>query len=441
VRVEVTDVSSLFRARTLGRFIGLAAGAIAVFSAFTTVSAQRAAAAGPQVTFTKDVAPILQRSCTKCHRPDSIAPMSLLTYEEARPWARSIKTKVSAREMPPWFIERNVGIQKFKDDQSLSDQEIGTIVKWVDAGAPQGNPADMPPAPKYSRAYEWAMGTPDLVISTPQIITVPAVAPDWWTNQEIDTGLTEDRYIQAIESKPMLPGSEKVIHHATTSMRFPEGGGGQLNEYAVGKNVDVYPDGAGKLIKAGTKINMNIHQHSIGEEIKAGVSVAFKFYPTGVVPKHVAIALHTADSYDSIDIPAGTVGRVDGYELLTKPTKLLSFQPHLHNRGSRQCVEAIYPNGKVETINCARHNFAWMIAYSYADDVAPLLPAYTTIHVISWYDNTAANKYNPDARNPVGFGNRSVDEMGFSWMNIYQMTEEEFADEVAARVRMKQTNH
>ena len=416
----------------------LLAGGIAFVAAGTAVSAQQRPAAAAQVTFSKDVAPILYRSCTQCHRPDSIAPMSLMTYEDARPWARSIKTKTSARDMPPWYIERNIGIQKFKDDPSLSDEEIATIAKWVDAGAPQGNPGDMPTAPKYARAYEWAMGTPDLIVTTPETVTVPAVAPDWWTNQTLDPGLTEDRYIQAVESKPTLTGSEKVIHHASTSMRFPGGGGGQLNEYAVGKNVDVYPEGAGKLIKAGTKIDMTIHQHSIGEETKAGVAMAFKFYPKGVVPKHVAVALHGADSYDAIDIPAGTTGRVDGYELLTKPTKLLSFQPHLHNRGSRQCAEVIYPNGKVETLNCAKHNFAWMLAYSYADDVAPLLPAYTMIHVISWYDNTSANKYNPDPRNPVGFGNRSVDEMGFCWMNMYQMSEEEFAAEVAERVKMKQ---
>jgi hypothetical protein len=403
----------------------------------SVASAQIQNAAGAP-TFAKDVAPIFYKSCVICHRPDSIAPMSLVTYEDARPWARSIKNKISARDMPPWFIERNVGIQKFKDDPSLTDEQIATIVKWVDAGAPKGNPADVPQVPKFQNAYEWAMGKPDLVVSTPETITVPAVGPDWWTDQVLDPKLTEDRYIQAVESKPLLPKSEKVIHHATTSMRFPEGGGGQLNEYAVGKNADLYPDSVGKLIKAGTLINMNIHQHSVGEEIKAGVSVAFKFYPKGVTPKHVAIALHTADSYDAIDVPAGTLGRVDGYELLTKPTKILSFQPHLHNRGTRQCAEAIFPNGKVETLSCARFNFAWMIEYSYADDVAPLLPAYTTIHIISWYDNTTANKYNPDPRNMVGFGNRSVDEMSFSWMNAYQMTDEEFQEEVADRVRMKQ---
>jgi mono/diheme cytochrome c family protein len=418
----------------LRRLLNLTFAAAGVLTAGSAWAQSPAAAAAP--TFAKDVAPIFYKSCVVCHRPDSIAPMSLITYEDARPWARSIKTKISARDMPPWFIERNVGIQKFKDDPSLSDEQVATIVKWVDSGAPKGNAADMPPVPKFQNAYEWAMGKPDLVVSTPEVITVPAVGPDWWTDQVLDPKLTEDRYIQAVESKPLLPKSEKVIHHATTSMKFPDGGGGQLNEYAVGKNADIFPDGVGKLIKAGTLINMNIHQHSVGEEIKAGVSVAFKFYPKGVVPKHVGIAMHTADSYDAIDVPAGTVGRVDGYELLTKPTKILSFQPHLHNRGTRQCAEAIFPNGKVETLSCARFNFEWMIEYSYADDVAPLLPAYTTIHVISWYDNTTANKYNPDPRNMVGFGNRSVDEMAFSWMNAYQMTDEEFKQEVADRVAM-----
>src|SRR5213593_2073723 len=144
-------MSRFLKTRSLGSVsVGLIAIVIAAMSGPFSVSAQRptTAAAGP-VTFTKDVAPILQASCTKCHRPDSIAPMSLMTYEDARPWARSMKAKVSQREMPPWFIERNVGIQKFKDDQSLSEEQIATIVKWVDGGAVQGNPADMPPAPKY----------------------------------------------------------------------------------------------------------------------------------------------------------------------------------------------------------------------------------------------------------------------------------------------------
>lgn len=421
---------------------GIFAGVVVVIlSAGSPAFAQTSAGARTaSPTFTKDVAPIFNRSCVVCHRPGSIAPMSLMTYEDTRPWARSIKMRIANREMPPWYIERNIGIQKFKDDQSLSDAEIATVVKWIDGGAPQGDLADMPPAPTFANSNEWTMGTPDLVVTTPKALEVPAVGPDWWVDMELDPGLTADRYIQAVESKPSLPGSQKVVHHATTQMEFPGGGGGRLNEYAVGKNADLYPDGTGLLIKAGTKISMNLHLHSIGEPMKAGVSVGLKFYPKGVVPDHVVVALHTGDVYDAIDVPAGQIGRVDGYQLLTKPTKVVSFQPHLHNRGTRQCVEAIYPNGKVETLSCAKHNFAWMLNYSYADDVAPLLPAYTTIHVISWYDNTAANKYNPDPRNPVGFGNRSVDEMAFAWMNTYSLSDEEFKREVAARVKMKTSN-
>src|SRR5262249_21722278 len=330
-----------------------------------------------QVTFTKDVAPIFNRSCVVCHRPGSIAPMSLMTYEAARPWARAIKQKVSAREMPPWYIERNVGIQKFKDDRSLTDAEIATISRWVDAGAPRGNPADLPAPPTFAAANEWAMGRPDLTFSTSEPVTVAAVGPDWWKDVEIDPGITEDRYIRAVESKPSLPGAEKVVHHAVANLEYPDGTERLLNEFAVGKNADIYPEGSGLLIKAGAKIRVNLHLHSTGEEIKAGVNIGVKLYPKGVTPAHVIEALHAGDSYDTIDVPAGEIGRVDGYQLLTKPTKIISFQPHMHNRGSRQCVEAIFPNGKVETLSCARHNFAWMLNYTYADDVAPLLPAYT----------------------------------------------------------------
>jgi hypothetical protein len=426
-----------------GRLTRAAAAAVVTFLATASVVTAQTPASGAQapVTFTKDVAPILYRSCVVCHRPGSIAPMSLMTYEDTRPWARSIRQRVTNREMPPWYIERNIGIQKFKNDPSLTAAEIATIGKWVDGGTVKGEQADMPPAPTFANPNEWAMGKPDLILTTPKVVTVAAVGPDWWVDMDMPSGLTEDRYIQAIESKPSLPGSEKVVHHATTNMEAPDGTEGFLNEYAVGKNADVFPGGTGRLMKAGSTINFNLHLHSIGEETKAGVSVGIKFYPKGVVPLNIIDALHTGDSYDSIDVPAGEVGRVDGYQLLTSPTKVVSFQPHMHNRGSRQCVEAIFPNGKVETISCAKHNFAWMLNYTYADDVAPLLPAYTTLHIISWYDNTSGNKYNPDPRNPVGFGNRSVDEMSFSWINAYSLSQEEFKKEVAERAARQSTNN
>jgi hypothetical protein len=398
------------------------------------------ATSAPKATFSKDIAPILQRSCQSCHHAGSIAPMSLMTYSETRPWARSIRERVVNREMPPWYVDRTVGIHKFKDDPSLSDTDVAKVANWVANGAPEGDPKDLPQPLTFSDDNTWHIGKPDVIIKPDKVLAVGAASPDQWVDMdEIETGLTEDRYIQAVESRPALPNAQKVVHHATTSMSFPgkDGGldsGGFLNEYAVGKNADVFPEGTGRLIKAGTKIHMNVHLHSVGQPIDAQVEVGLKLYPKGYVPKHVIIAEHVGDSFDSIDIPANSDNaRADGYFLLTRPAQVVSFQPHMHNRGSRECVEAIYPNGKVQTLNCAKHNFAWMLAYTYDEDVAPLLPANTTLHIISWYDNTTKNKYNPDPNNWVGFGNRSVDDMSFAWMNIYYLSPEEYQQRLKDR--------
>ena len=368
--------------------------------------------------------------------------MSLVTYEEARPWARSIKQRVAQREMPPWYVERNIGIQTFEDDPSLTDEEIATIVQWVDGGTLRGNPADMPPPRQFADADLWQLGDPDLLIHLPEPVIVPAAAPDWWLTVETEpVALSEDRYIMAVESKPALPGAEKVVHHAVTSMIFPDDERGFLNEYAVGKNADIFPAGTGRLIKAGTKIRYSLHLHAVGEETPADVVVALKLYPPGYTPEHIVFAAHAADSYDTIDIPPGDDNaRVDGYYFLKEPAQVVSFQPHLHNRGKRQCVEAIYPSGMVETLSCAEHNFAWMLNYTYAEEVQSLLPAGTNLHLISWYDNSENNRYNPDPRNWIGFGNRSMDEMAHTWMNIFYLSEEEFEQRVAERRAKRGSN-
>ncbi|MGD1094398.1 MAG: hypothetical protein ABSB35_20710 [Bryobacteraceae bacterium] len=388
-----------------------------------------------QVTFNKDVAPIFQRACQNCHRTDSIAPMSLLTYKDARPWAKSIKQKVAQRDMPPWFIDKNVGIRKFKDDPSLTDKEIATISAWVDAGAPEGNPADLPPARKFEDADAWHIGKPDLIVSMPVAFTVKPENSDWWGNFTTDSGLTEDRYLKAVETKPS-PGGIKVVHHAVTSLVYDDGssGGGTLNEYAVGKNGDIYPEGSGKLIKAGAKITFNMHYHAIGKPIVDQTQVAFVFYPKGYVPKHVMNTVLTPKN-DDLDIPAGADNvPSDAYFKLEQPARLTSYMPHLHNRGKAQCLEAIYPNMTTQTINCvSRYNFGWQIVYNYAEDVAPLFPAGTIMHTISWHDNSSKNPWNPDPRNWVGFGNRTSDDMARAWLNWYYMSDEEFKAEVAAR--------
>src|SRR5207237_5086240 len=179
-------------------------------------------ASAADVTFTKDVAPILQRSCQNCHRPDSIAPMPLLTYEQARPWAKAIRENVITRNMPPWHIDPNIGIHEFKNSVALSDAEIETIVQWVDSGAPQGNPADMPPPRKFENNDRWSIGTPDLVVQMDKDLAVPGKAPDTWKNILVDPGLTEDRYIKAVEIKPMK--GFRAIHHLGATLIYPDGG-------------------------------------------------------------------------------------------------------------------------------------------------------------------------------------------------------------------------
>ncbi len=414
---------------------GLLVAATLVLGTVAAPRAQQSGVQGP--TFTKDVAPILQRSCQNCHRPGSIAPMSLLSYEEVRPWARSIKARVAQREMPPWYVERNIGIQKFKDDQALTDAEIAVIGKWVDAGAPQGNPADLVPR-KFDALDIWHIGTPDVIVKADPY-TIPATGPDRWIDFYVDAGLTEDRYIKAVEAKPALHAF-KVLHHNTNYIMDPanEASGMNdarsvlLNEYAAGKGGDVFPEGTGRLIKAGSKIHFNLHYHPYGEETKDQTMIGLILYPKGYVPKHV-LNSRQLGSTGELDIPAGQVVRSDGYERFNTAVKLTSFQPHLHNRGKRECLEALYPDGSREMLNCAGFNFGWAINYIYADDVAPILPAGSILHVINWHDNTASNRGNPDPRNWVGNGNRTIDEMSFSWVSWHTLTDQEYEQELGRR--------
>jgi len=397
------------------------------------------------VTFTRDVAPILQKSCQSCHRPGAIAPMSLLTYQDARPWARSIKQKVTAREMPPWYIDRHIGISKFKDDPSLTDAEIATIVKWVDAGAPQGNPADMPKPRVFVDDDKWHIGKPDMIVSLPKPYELRANGPDEFYDVDVDPGFKEDLYIAAVETKPE-PYSFKVVHHATANMIEDEEEdpvGLFFNEYALGKNGDIFPENSGRLIKAGSKIHFNLHLHPSGERALVNVSIGFKLYPKGQVPKYVAFTQHMGDNND-LDIPPGEIARTDGYFRLPKPAVISAFQPHMHNRGKAMCMEAIYPDirpdsarpgpARTETLSCvSNYQFGWHITYPYADDVQPLLPAGTIVHITAWHDNTASNKYNPNPRNWVGYGQRTIDEMSFAWVSLYYIDEADYQQRVEAR--------
>jgi len=387
--------------------------------------------------------------------------MSLMSYADARPWARSIKAKVSDRQMPPWGIDRNVGIQEYKNDNSLTDTEIAKIVKWVDAGSPAGNPADMPAMRQFDDNRLWHIGNgkPDLIVSMVQPHTIPAVGSDETLEFVAPTGLTEDRYIKEVEVKPD-PGSFKVVHHAALDIVEPGNGlnatrdnygqGGArsfLVEYSLGKDYDTFPEDTGRLLKAGSSVNFNMHYYSTGEEVKNTTSVGFVFYPKGYVPKHVVVTQHIGTNSD-LDIPAGTIGRVDAYTVLSNNAVITMVQPHMHSRGKRQCVEAIIPettgeisrgNGSKTTrqmLSCINFDMNWNIAYTFGDDVAPLLPKGTILHVMSWYDNMQS-KFNPDSKNWVGNGPRSVDIMSYQWESFYYLSDAEYAQRVKERAAKK----
>jgi mono/diheme cytochrome c family protein len=415
-----------------------------------------AADAAKTVTFTKDVAPIFQQKCESCHRPDSLAPMSLLTYEEARPWAKSIATKVGARQMPPWDIDRTVGIQKFKNDRSLTDAQVDTILAWVAAGAPKGDPKDMPPPMRWADDSKWQMsskyGAPDLVVPSPEY-TMPAVAQDAWWRPVVPTGLTESRWVRAIQIRPVGNGARKITHHALARLQQPEdmptdlftndpnvAGDGLFMEWAVGKNGDEMRPDAGRLMLPGSKIVWEMHYHAVGQEVTAHTELAVWFYPKGQEPKHrEVLALFNSFSGSvpgarGLDILPNQVTTTESFITLKENARIENFQAHMHLRGKGMSMEAIYADGRRELLSqVSDFHFNWMTNYIYADDVAPLLPKGTIIHLLAWYDNTKANKSNPDPDQWVGYGDRTVDEMGHAWLDITYYKDDEFKVEVAKR--------
>ena len=432
----------------------VAAALAAAFTAFPAAAAAQAGAAATEATFTKDIVPIFQRSCQVCHRQGEMAPMSLVTYQEVRPWARSIKNRVVNREMPPWHIDKNIGIQQFKDDPSLSDEEIAMVAAWVDNGAPMGDPADMPPPVDFPDASAWQIGEPDLVVQYPAY-EMPAEGPDLFGALYTDLDLDEDRYIRAIQTRPVDDASRRVVHHALSFAVHPDEeqmriagdtdvpAAQFLVEYASGKNGEIYPDDSGLLLEAGRKMRLDYHLHSIGEEVDALMELGLVFHPKGHVPEHIRWSKQLGINNRLLDIPPGKVVRTDGYAVLAKAARITAFQPHMHMLGTYQCLELIYPwpgwTAQTETVSCAKFDYNWHLVYNYTDDVAPIVPAGTILHIISWHDNTEGNRGNPDPRNWTGDGGRTIDEMGFAWIGWYDLTDEEYAAELAARKARQDT--
>lgn len=430
------------------------------FAATHSLSAQNPLAAGrtspsvPRaVTYAKDVAPIFQAKCQECHQPGSIAPMSLLSYDDAKKYSRRIRAKVAERLMPPWHIDRSIGIQQFKNDRSLSDEQVATIVDWVDAGAPLGDPKDMPPAKAFPDPNRWQLaeklGAPDLIIKSKPYTLAPNTQ-DKWFRPVVETGLKEARWVRAIEVKPVRANDRKIVHHVLAYLIQAEDGvtglassahdhqanAGLFMEWAVGKTGQIFPEDAGKLMLPGSQIRWEVHMHAIGEEFKdSQVEMAVYFYPKGFVPEHrTVLRMFDLSRGSDLDIPPNEKTITQNFYVLPAPARIENFQPHMHMRGKAMSLEAIYPDGRKEVIS-AVNNFQWNwhINYVYAADVAPLLPKGTMLAFTAWHDNTAENKNNPDPTQWVGWGDRTVDEMAHNWIDVTYLEQAEFDKMVAER--------
>jgi hypothetical protein len=390
--------------------------------------------------------------------------MALLTYQEARPYARAMKqrttqarTKYQRGVMPPWFIEKNIGIQNFKNDPSLTDKEIDTIAAWADAGAPEGDPKDLPPPIKLASVTAWALGKPDLIATTPPI-AVKGVAPDQWIDlfeccTAIDNAPTEDRYIASAEYKetpisgpPRIKedgtvGSLWVIHHtgaAITDGPPAEGSGRRyrLTAHEVGRNAVTLPADAGVPLRVGSQVEWSqFHLHSPGvpgADVVSKFNVGLKLYPRGYKPKYEMVS-YASFGNTELEIAAGAADqKAEAYFVAPRPMKLVNFEPHMHADGVRKCLQAIYQRS-VETLNCAGYDHNWVRDYQYQDDYMPLIPKGTILKATAWFDNSAANNNVIEPRNQANWGRRAVVNMLIMFNDGILLTDEQYEQELAKR--------
>jgi len=410
-------------------------------------------AADEEITYAKHIAPIIQEKCQICHQPNSIAPVEFMTYRDVIKEARSIKHKVETRVMPPWHIDTTVGIQHFKNNRGLTDEEIDLIARWVDDEVPFGDRADLPPPMEFPDPNRWQLadqfGEPDLIIKSDPY-TLAAKTQDKWFRPLVATGITEPRWVRAIEIKPSYPDGRKIVHHILAFLVQEEDGitglasgaqgaqtsSGLFMEWAVGKVGEVFAPDAGKLMLPGAKIRWEVHMHAIGKEVvDSQVELGVYFYPKDFVPKNRTILkFYDVTNGGELDIRPGEIAVTQQYHVLPAPARLENFQPHMHMRGKAMRMEAVYPDGRTELLNQVNNfQWNWHVNYIYEDDVAPLLPKGTTLVFTAWHDNTERNPNNPDPEQWVGWGDRTVDEMAHAWVDVTYLEQDDFDTLVAER--------
>jgi hypothetical protein len=434
---------------------------VGILATAAMVLAVQAPAAAAPPTFTKDVAPILFEKCATCHRPGEVAPMTLLTFEDVRPWAKAIKAKVVAREMPPWGADHENSL-KMRNDRSLSEAQIQTIAAWVDAGAPRGNAADLPPAPRFAEG--WTHGTePDYVIEMPLEVTIPAEGELSVLNFYSKVPFDADRFAQVVE---LRPGNRSVVHHAGIYfVDLPEGGtldaegrltvpegrrGGTRNEFGLpgsskllsfvpGRGVDAHRENIGKRIPAGKYINWQMHYNPTGkvETDRSRLGIWFNKVPVThevlirqagdpLATTKDGLSLYRAEGKEveytadeasqqrnrrTPNIPPNVENwRLTGITPVTEDITLYAMSPHMHLRGKSLKWVITYPDGREQTIlNVPKFDFNWQINYELEEPLH--IPAGSKISGIGVYDNSLKNKWNPAPHLEVYWSEQSWDEM------------------------------
>ncbi|MBL4819656.1 MAG: cytochrome c [Gammaproteobacteria bacterium] len=417
-----------------------------------------------EVTFHRDIEPILQRSCQSCHHAGGVGPMSLTTYEEVAPYAGLIEYKTGLRDragaMPPWYMEKRIGIQGFKDDPSLSDEEIAAISTWARSGTPKGNASDAPEPLVFEAGATWKLGQPDLIISS-EPVTKLAGTPDWWGElpSVAITGMTEDRYVKSVEiievndvdptaETETVIGGLYIFHHMawSTTIADPDPEKLLLSAFTsgddsttfwpvheVGRNADIFDEDAGRMLKKDSTFVVNsVHLHSNGRDTTSHLEFGFTFHPIGYEPKYETARYSLGNGVD-ISIGGNEKDQeLHAYTVLQDHTKIITFEPHLHAPGERMCLEAIWGYSK-EVLSCVGYDHNWVRGYAYDENSAPLLPKGTILRIVGYMNNTETNNNVPDTRNWQGSGNRSVTNMFIDLGMRVKLTTDQFFAEMENR--------
>ncbi len=452
-----TDIGR--RPHRKGLVIAAALAAAMVFP-LQSQAADQLTSESETVTYNSHVAEIINRNCVVCHREGGIAPMQLTSFEQVRPWAPVISHKVARREMPPYAYDQGIGIQHLLGDWRLKQEEIDTIVAWVEEGAPLGDPSIVPHTPEIRSLDEWnftsELGPPDLVVESPAI-DIPASGNDLWHKPYSFTGLTQDRCISAVQVKPK-GAAKSVVHHANSRVEVPKDDGtyervGRLTEYAMGKWGEMIPEDVCRTLPANARIAWDIHMYPGGLGAMApGTTIENNVVELGIwfhdesseeKAKYAQdLALYRLGRQGDLVIPPHGYQMTQGLHSFDHPVRIDSYQPHGHLRLRASSFEIFYPEtGRTEPISqISDWSATWHHSHLYQPDVAPLVPAGAVLVLKQWYDNTASNPNNPDPDQWVMGGSRTADEMTHVWIAVTHLDEEGYQALLAERTELARGN-